>query len=72
MKAPLLRDNYHDGLKHRDKIERKYSRIQGLVALLATYEDMPEPDIDHIRLLKRKLANTRNQLRAMSGAIDEC
>jgi hypothetical protein len=71
MKPIITRDSYHDLRKHRTLINQKYRRIEGLVALLATCEAMPQPDTDYIRQLKHRLLNTRLQLRAMAGLSDE-
>jgi hypothetical protein len=64
------RDSYEDTKRHRQLVERKYSRIQGLAALLETWETRPEPDTDYIRELKVRLHSAKSQLQAMSGAHD--
>jgi hypothetical protein len=61
------RDSYEDGKRHREKVERKYAKIQGLAALIETHEKMPEPDVDYIREAKLRLRNAMNQLKAMAG-----
>jgi hypothetical protein len=60
--------NWVELKRHRDRVAAKYAKVQGLTALLQTYEAMPEPDVDYIRELKVRLRSVENQLRAM--AID--
>jgi hypothetical protein len=63
------RDNYTDGKRHRASVERKYARVDGLRALLATHEALPERDLDYIRELKAKLQSMKHQIIAMQGEI---
>jgi hypothetical protein len=54
-----------DYQKHRETVHRKYDRITGLEALIATHEAQTKPDIDYVRDLKRKLHSAKSQLQNM-------
>jgi hypothetical protein len=51
--------------KHQELRLRKLDRLSGLIALMATYEAMSNPNVAAIHDLRRKIANVRNQLDVM-------
>jgi hypothetical protein len=53
--------------QHREKLARKYERIQGLRALLEMWEARPdEAGHEYILQLRAKLRSAENQLAAMT------
>ena len=66
-----IRDSWEENKRHREILERKYSRIEGLRALLTTHQQMAEPDAAYIIVLRRKLHAAKNQFRSMGGATIE-
>jgi hypothetical protein len=56
--------------RHREAVARKYERIEGLRALLETWEENPAADPEYIRDLHRRLHSARTQLKAMA-VMDE-
>jgi hypothetical protein len=55
--------------KHRDHVLRKVERIQGLVALLDTWENKPQDNDEYRKYLgklRRKLRSARTQYQAMA------
>jgi hypothetical protein len=55
--------------KHRDVVLRKLERIQGLVALLDTWEAQPENTVEYrkyLNNLRQKLRSARSQYQAMA------
>jgi hypothetical protein len=52
--------------RHKAKVAAKYAKVEGLEALVQTYEAMTEPDTDYIRQLKAKLRTARCNLQAMT------
>ena len=45
---------------------RKYDRLQGLKALLETYEGMKEPDVVYMRHLSKRIRDIRLQMNVLS------
>ncbi len=62
-------DDYGSGKVHKEKVVRKYERIQGLEALLATHEADENADHDYILSLRARLRCAKNQFVAMRGDI---
>jgi hypothetical protein len=50
---------------HRQKVLRKLDKIQGLQALVDSWEAHPDPDYDYLRQLKAKLRSAQQQYAAM-------
>lgn len=61
---PVLRET-PPTREHREAAERKHHRIEGLTALIATWEAVPTFDPDYRRALTARLASAKSQLRAM-------
>ena len=51
---------------HREKMARKYQKIQTLRALLEMWEERPDADHAYILQLRAKLRSAENQLAAMT------
>ena len=51
---------------HRDKLQRKYEKIETLRALLEMWEANPDHDHEYILELRAKLRSAENQLASMS------
>ena len=51
--------------RHAHKRMLKYQRIQGLIALLETWQDRAGPDCAYIRELKLKIRSAEEQLEVM-------
>ncbi len=62
-------DDYGSGKVHKEKVVKKYERIQGLEALLATHEADENADHDYILSLRARLRCAKNQFIAMRGDI---
>ncbi len=62
-------DDYGSGKVHKEKVVRKYERIQGLKALLQTHEDDPDHDHSYVLQLRAKLRCAQNQFEAMRGDL---
>ncbi len=62
-------DDWTQGKVHKDKVVKKYERICGLEALLATHEADPDADHAYVLELRAKLRCARNQFVAMRGDI---
>ncbi len=62
-------DDYGSGKVHKEKVVKKYERIQGLKALLATHEADENADHDYILSLRARLRCAKNQFIAMRGDI---
>jgi hypothetical protein len=61
-------------MNRRDKREqwlKKYQRLRGLQALLATHESAPAPDIEYIKDLNKRIREVRVQLDVMSDVGNE-
>jgi hypothetical protein len=54
----------------RENFVKKYERLKGLEALLATHEAMPEKDHAYIRSLCTRIRQIRTQLAVMSDVKD--
>ncbi len=55
--------------KHREVVTRKLEKIQGLVALLDTWEAQPENTVEYrqyLNNLRQKLHSARTQYKAMA------
>ena len=55
--------------KHREAVTRKLEKIQGLVALLDTWEAQPENTVEYRKYLsnlRQKLHSARTQYKAMA------
>jgi hypothetical protein len=55
--------------KHREAVTRKLEKIQGLVALLDTWEAQPENTVEYrkyLNNLRQKLNSARTQYKAMA------
>ena len=55
--------------KHRDAVTRKLEKIQGLVALLDTWENNPQDNDEYrkyLNNLRQKLHSARTQYKAMA------
>jgi hypothetical protein len=55
--------------KHREAVTRKLEKIQGLVALLDTWEAQPENTVEYrkyLNNLRQKLHSARTQYKAMA------
>ncbi len=62
-------DDYGSGKVHKEKVVKKYERIQGLEALLATHESSENPDHPYVLKLRARLRCAKNQFIAMRGDI---
>ena len=51
---------------HRDKLQRKVEKIEGLKALLEMWEGHEDEDHEYILELRARLRSAENQLAAMS------
>ena len=51
---------------HRETVIKKLQKIQGLQALLESWEAQPDVDHDYLRKLRRKLHCARTQYQAMT------
>jgi hypothetical protein len=60
-----------NAIDHRERVSRKYERLQGLEALYATYEQMGWKPCDNPSMvaLKKKILSVRNQMLAMGPGI---
>jgi len=59
--------------KHREAVTRKLEKIQGLVALLDTWEAQPENTVEYrkyLNNLRQKLHSARTQYKAMAIVKD--
>ena len=59
--------------KHREAVTRKLEKIQGLVALLDTWEAQPENTVEYrkyLNNLRQKLHSARAQYKAMAIVKD--
>ena len=59
--------------KHREAVTRKLEKIQGLVALLDTWETQPENTVEYrkyLNNLRQKLHSARTQYKAMAIVKD--
>jgi hypothetical protein len=59
--------------EHRDAVTRKLERIQGLVALLDTWENNPQDNDEYRKYLndlRQKLHSARTQYKAMAIVKD--
>jgi hypothetical protein len=59
--------------KHRDAVTRKLEKIQGLVALLDTWENNPQDNDEYrkyLNNLRQKLHSARTQYKAMAIVKD--
>jgi hypothetical protein len=52
-------------LRHLRAVARLHETIEGKSALLSTWEQFGEPDLDCVRRLKRELASAKTRLRNM-------
>ncbi len=51
--------------EHRDTVERKKDRVEGLNALLQTWEQSPTPDPEYILQLAKRYRTARDQFNVM-------
>jgi hypothetical protein len=68
-----MRGDYNKGLVHREKLRAKKERLDGLRGLYATYEEagqQPYPG-SYMAELRRRIASTQNQLKAMAYSDEE-
>ncbi len=64
-------DDYGSGKVHKEKVVKKYERIQGLKALLATWEANDDTAETHAYVLelRAKKRCAENQFEAMRGDL---
>jgi hypothetical protein len=64
---------YEREMHHRTKLAAKYERLQGLRDLYATYEQAGQQPLpgSYMAELRRRIASTQNQLKAMAGSWEE-
>jgi hypothetical protein len=58
-------DSWDWELAHRQRVLRKLEKIQGLQALLDSWEGHPDPDYDYLREVRAKLRSAQKQYEAM-------
>jgi hypothetical protein len=69
----VSKGDYGKILLHRDKLRAKKERLDGLRGLYATYEQAgqkPYPG-SYMADLRRRIASTQNQLKAMAYSDEE-
>ncbi len=64
-------DDYSSGKVHKEKVVKKYERIQGLQGLLKTWEEHDNTAETHayVLQLRAKLRCAQNQFEAMRGDL---
>jgi hypothetical protein len=69
----VSKGDYYKEMHHRSKLAAKYERLQGLRDLYATYEQAGEQPLpgSYMAELRRRIASTNNQLKAMAGSWEE-
>jgi hypothetical protein len=68
-RSQAYRSQWSHEKKHRDAVLRKLERIQGLVALLDTWESKPQDNDEYRKYLgklRQKLHSARAQYQAMA------
>lgn len=59
-------DDWEQGKEHKARVISKIERIQGLEALLQTWEGRDDADHEYILELRARLRKARNQYEAMA------